>query len=219
MKLCCSLFSQWHHLKRFHWSRQINPFRVRSFTWMRCNTRICIFVLYSHFENFYFSKQFWGNLLDFRDQRNVIEAAFVGASQAIPLVLNIGGNLIAFLSLLAAINGFLGWFGGLLDYPQLSFEVYKLLKKLYNKSYISKVQVQHHRCSKFEELSELFMLTFSRNLKQLTGPAGHQTIVVWTCSINEIGYFEQLLIGRFITVWPFWNRLFFSDPKYAEESI
>ena len=53
----------------------------------------------------------------------MIEAAFVGASQAIPLVLNIGGNLIAFLSLLAAINGFLGWFGGLLDYPQLSFEV------------------------------------------------------------------------------------------------
>jgi len=58
-----------------------------------------------------------------REHRNVIEAAFVGASQAIPLVLNIGGNLIAFLSLLAAINGFLGWFGGLLDYPQLSFEV------------------------------------------------------------------------------------------------
>ena len=59
----------------------------------------------------------------FREQRNVIEAAFVGASQAIPLVLNIGGNLIAFLSLLAAINGFLGWFGGLVDYPKLSFEV------------------------------------------------------------------------------------------------
>nr|CAB3266200.1 sodium/nucleoside cotransporter 1-like [Phallusia mammillata] len=64
-----------------------------------------------------------GLILEKTDQRNVIEAAFVGASQAIPLVLNIGGNLIAFLSLLAAINGFLGWFGGLLDFPQLSFEL------------------------------------------------------------------------------------------------
>ncbi|XP_076824620.1 solute carrier family 28 member 3-like isoform X1 [Clavelina lepadiformis] len=64
-----------------------------------------------------------GLKLDKTDQRNIIEAAFVGASQAIPLVLNIGACLIAFLSLLAAINGFLGWFGGLLDYPQLSFEV------------------------------------------------------------------------------------------------
>ncbi|XP_076825166.1 sodium/nucleoside cotransporter 1-like [Clavelina lepadiformis] len=57
------------------------------------------------------------------DQHNILEAAFVGASQAIPLILNIGGNLIAFLSLLAAVNGFLNWFGGLVDYPQLSFEV------------------------------------------------------------------------------------------------
>ncbi|XP_076825301.1 sodium/nucleoside cotransporter 1-like [Clavelina lepadiformis] len=64
-----------------------------------------------------------GLVLEKTKQRNIIEAAFVGASQAIPLVLNIGGNLIAFLSLLAAVNGFLNWFGGLVDYPQLSFEV------------------------------------------------------------------------------------------------
>jgi len=59
----------------------------------------------------------------FRDQRNIIEAAFVGASQAIPLVLNIGANLIAFLSLLAAVNGLLSWFGSLLNYDKLSFQV------------------------------------------------------------------------------------------------
>jgi len=59
----------------------------------------------------------------FRKQRNIIEAAFVGTSQVIPLVLNVGATLIAFLSLLAAVNGFLGWFGSLLDFPQLSFEV------------------------------------------------------------------------------------------------
>ena len=31
--------------------------------------------------------------------------------------------MIAFLGLLAAVNGFLSWFGGLLDFPELSFEV------------------------------------------------------------------------------------------------
>lgn len=54
---------------------------------------------------------------------NFIEAAFSGVSAAIPLVLNIGANLIAFLGLLAALNGVLSWFGGLLDFPELSFEL------------------------------------------------------------------------------------------------
>ena len=53
----------------------------------------------------------------------MIEAAFVGASQSIPIVLNIGANLIAFLSLLAAINGLLGWLGSLTNYGHLSFQV------------------------------------------------------------------------------------------------
>ena len=61
--------------------------------------------------------------LHFSNERNIVEAIFVGTSQAIPLVLNIGASLIAFLSLLAAINGFLSWFGGLLDFPQFSFQV------------------------------------------------------------------------------------------------
>ncbi|XP_078492520.1 sodium/nucleoside cotransporter 1-like isoform X2 [Ciona intestinalis] len=64
-----------------------------------------------------------GLVLEKTEHRNIIEAAFVGASQAIPLVLNIGGNLIAFLALLSAVNGFLSWFGGLMDCPQLSFEL------------------------------------------------------------------------------------------------
>nr|XP_039269229.1 sodium/nucleoside cotransporter 1-like [Styela clava] len=61
--------------------------------------------------------------LDPPEQRNIVEAAFVGASSALPLVLNIAANLIAFISLLAAINGGLSWYGGLMDYPQLSFEL------------------------------------------------------------------------------------------------
>ncbi|CAK8682691.1 unnamed protein product [Clavelina lepadiformis] len=53
---------------------------------------------------------------------NVMAAITAGAAQAIPLVLNIAGNLIATLSILAVTNGFLKWFGGLLDYPHFSFE-------------------------------------------------------------------------------------------------
>nr|XP_009860473.1 sodium/nucleoside cotransporter 1-like isoform X1 [Ciona intestinalis] len=55
--------------------------------------------------------------------RNIVEAASAGASQAIPVVLNVGANLIAFISLLAAVNGFLNWFGGLLNCPELSFQM------------------------------------------------------------------------------------------------
>ncbi|XP_072032376.1 solute carrier family 28 member 3-like [Amphiura filiformis] len=56
-------------------------------------------------------------------ERNVIEAASFGASTAVPLVLNIAANLIAFLALLALFNGILGYFGALVGYPQLSFEL------------------------------------------------------------------------------------------------
>uniref|UniRef100_H2ZLV9 Sodium/nucleoside cotransporter n=1 Tax=Ciona savignyi TaxID=51511 RepID=H2ZLV9_CIOSA len=64
-----------------------------------------------------------GLILEDDGYRNIIEAASVGASQALPIVFGVGANLIAFISLLAAVNGFLGWFGGLLDCPQLSFEL------------------------------------------------------------------------------------------------
>ncbi|XP_072045726.1 solute carrier family 28 member 3-like [Amphiura filiformis] len=56
-------------------------------------------------------------------ERNIIEAASFGASTAVPLVLNIAANLVAFLALLALFNGILGYFGGLVGYPELSFEV------------------------------------------------------------------------------------------------
>ena len=38
------------------------------------------------------------------------------------LVGNIAASLIAFLAFIAFLNGLLGWFGGLLAFPQLSFE-------------------------------------------------------------------------------------------------
>ncbi|XP_071506310.1 solute carrier family 28 member 3-like [Diadema antillarum] len=57
------------------------------------------------------------------DERNFIEAASKGASTAVPLVLNIAANLITFLALKALLNGILSYLGGLVGFPQLSFEL------------------------------------------------------------------------------------------------
>lgn len=56
------------------------------------------------------------------EQSNVIEAASHGAATAIPLALNIAGNLIAFIAILALLNGILGYLGGLVGVDELSFE-------------------------------------------------------------------------------------------------
>ncbi|XP_046847941.1 solute carrier family 28 member 3-like isoform X2 [Xenia sp. Carnegie-2017] len=58
-----------------------------------------------------------------RKEKNVIEAAARGASVAVGIVANIGANLIAFFSLLAFVNAVLSYLGGLVAYPELSFEV------------------------------------------------------------------------------------------------
>ncbi|TNN80655.1 Solute carrier family 28 member 3 [Liparis tanakae] len=57
------------------------------------------------------------------DSKNVFEAASQGASLAAGAVAHIVANLIAFLSLLAFIDGVLSWLGGMLDCPQLSFSL------------------------------------------------------------------------------------------------
>ncbi|CAK6433914.1 unnamed protein product [Pipistrellus nathusii] len=57
------------------------------------------------------------------DSRNLLEAASQGASSSISLVANIAVNLIAFIALLSFMNAALSWFGNMLDYPQLSFEI------------------------------------------------------------------------------------------------
>lgn len=54
---------------------------------------------------------------------NVIEAAGNGASTAIGLVANIAAMLIAFISIVFVVDQLLGYFGGLVDYPDLSFEL------------------------------------------------------------------------------------------------
>uniref|UniRef100_A0A8C7DI59 Solute carrier family 28 member 1 n=1 Tax=Oncorhynchus kisutch TaxID=8019 RepID=A0A8C7DI59_ONCKI len=57
------------------------------------------------------------------DEQNILEAASSGASTSIGLVANIAADLIAFLAILAFINASLGWLGGLVGFPSITFEV------------------------------------------------------------------------------------------------
>jgi CNT family concentrative nucleoside transporter len=54
---------------------------------------------------------------------NVIDAAAGGASAGLGLALNVGAMLIAFIGLIALINGMLGGIGGWFGYEQLSLEL------------------------------------------------------------------------------------------------
>jgi pyrimidine nucleoside transport protein len=53
----------------------------------------------------------------------VLEAATTGATTAMPLVLGIISNLIAFVSFVAFINGLLTYFGGLVGFESLTLEL------------------------------------------------------------------------------------------------
>lgn len=54
---------------------------------------------------------------------NVIDAAAAGAASGMQLALNVGAMLLAFIALIALVNGMLGGIGGWFDYPQLSLEL------------------------------------------------------------------------------------------------
>uniref|UniRef100_A0A8D3E2R3 Sodium/nucleoside cotransporter n=1 Tax=Scophthalmus maximus TaxID=52904 RepID=A0A8D3E2R3_SCOMX len=56
-------------------------------------------------------------------EQNILEAASSGASASIGLVANIAANLIAFLAILAFINEALGWLGGMVGYPSITFQL------------------------------------------------------------------------------------------------
>ncbi|XP_054420905.1 sodium/nucleoside cotransporter 2 [Pteronotus mesoamericanus] len=56
-------------------------------------------------------------------EKNILEAASNGATDAISLATNVAANLIAFLAVLAFINAALSWLGELVDIQGLTFQV------------------------------------------------------------------------------------------------
>lgn len=65
----------------------------------------------------------------FSKDTGLIDAASKGATAAIPLVLSIIANIVAFVSFIALINSLLSWVGSLIGYEKLSFEVSEKEKK------------------------------------------------------------------------------------------
>ncbi|HNJ72043.1 MAG TPA: nucleoside transporter C-terminal domain-containing protein, partial [bacterium] len=58
-----------------------------------------------------------------KNASNVIEAAAGGAADGLQLALNVAGMLLAFIALIALINGLAGWVGGLIAIPDLSLQM------------------------------------------------------------------------------------------------
>jgi CNT family concentrative nucleoside transporter len=55
---------------------------------------------------------------------NVIDATARGASEGLFLALNVGAMLLAFIALLALLNGMLGWIGGWIGFPDISIQLF-----------------------------------------------------------------------------------------------
>jgi concentrative nucleoside transporter, CNT family len=56
------------------------------------------------------------------DSVNVIDAAARGAGDGLKLALNVGAMLLAFIALIAMLNGLLGWIGGWFGYGSITLE-------------------------------------------------------------------------------------------------
>lgn len=54
---------------------------------------------------------------------NIFDAAAGGALDGLKLALNVGAMLLAFIGLIALLNGILSWFGGLFSYDALSLQL------------------------------------------------------------------------------------------------
>lgn len=57
------------------------------------------------------------------EENNALEAISNGAANTTELVWAITANLIVFLALLAFVNNIISWIGGMIGYPQASFEL------------------------------------------------------------------------------------------------
>lgn len=54
---------------------------------------------------------------------NVFDAAATGASSGLQLAMNVGAMLLAFIALIAMLNGLIGWIGGVIGIEDLTFQM------------------------------------------------------------------------------------------------
>jgi len=121
------------------------------------------------------------------EDANVLDAAANGASQSVFLVGNIAGSLIAFLAFVAFLNGLLGYFGGLVGVPFLSFE-YILGWLFYPLAFIMGVP-----CGNKEENGE-------DECRLVAVLVGLKTIVNEFAAYDKLIGFKQLMSRRSIAI-------------------
>lgn len=61
--------------------------------------------------------------LEFEKHVNVIDAAAAGASSGMTLAINVGAMILAFVALIAVLNGLLAWVGGWFGFDELSLQL------------------------------------------------------------------------------------------------
>ncbi|XP_072760726.1 solute carrier family 28 member 3 isoform X2 [Anoplolepis gracilipes] len=61
--------------------------------------------------------------LEKSEDTSILDAATNGALAALPIVLGIIANIVAFVAFIAFVNGMLSWFGGLVGYEELTLEI------------------------------------------------------------------------------------------------
>lgn len=66
--------------------------------------------------------KFYGGFLYFSEDSSILDAASNGANNAVPIVLGIIANIVAFVAFIAFLNAVVNWFGSLVGVYDIDFE-------------------------------------------------------------------------------------------------
>ncbi len=126
---------------------------------------------------------------------NVIDAAASGAIEGLKLALNVGAMLLAFIALIAMVNGMLGYFGSLFGYPNLSFEL--LLGYLFS-PFAFLMGISLDECIKVGELlgqkTVLNELVAYSALREMLGSLSNRSVTITTYALCGFANFSSIAI-------------------------
>ena len=135
------------------------------------------------------------------EHANVILAAASGTSEGLRLAVNIGAMLIAFVALIALINGIVGWLGGLLRLDQLlgveSITLQYILGKIFQ-PLMWLLSIPWHEAeaagAMFGEKLVLNEFVAFSHLNDYLGGASERTVAVTTFSLCGFANFSSIAI-------------------------
>lgn len=122
------------------------------------------------------------------DSKTVLDAAANGAFAALPLIAGITANLVAFVSMVAFLNGIIGWLAMLVGHEYVSFEW--IFGKLFTPlAYI--IGIRWDDCEKVGAvIATKTIVNEFVAFERLGKLAEHNLIsVCWVCNIIILNYF------------------------------